>query len=87
VVCFVIVSVSDYIGDRTKAHGTIPHRQKRAVIEAHGTKARKDNSAHGQIRTWTNTHADNCAQGQIRTRTNTHMYKCAYSQYYQVIHS
>jgi hypothetical protein len=30
---------------------------------------------------------DKSAHGQIRTRTNTHMYKCAYSQYYQVIHS
>jgi hypothetical protein len=55
----------------TKAHTTIPHRQNRTVIEVHATKARMDNSAHGQL------HA----------RTNTHIYKCAYSQYYQVIHS
>jgi hypothetical protein len=60
------------LGDRTKAqttkaHTTIPHRQNRTVINAHATKARTDNSTHGQL----------------RARTNTHMYKCAYSQYFK----
>jgi hypothetical protein len=42
----------------TKAHTTIPHRQNRTVIEAHATKARTDNSAHGQLQARTNTHTD-----------------------------
>jgi ribosomal protein S30 len=43
----------------TKAHTSIPQRQNRTVINAHPTKARTDNSAHGQIRTCINTHIHN----------------------------
>jgi hypothetical protein len=58
----------------TKAHTTIPHRQNRTVINAHATKARTDNSAHGQIRTWTIARTDKFSHGQIRTCIKAHIH-------------
>jgi hypothetical protein len=71
---WVVLNGSMTKAQTTKALTTIPHRQNRTVIEAHATKARKDNSAHGQIRTQTIARMDKYAQGQIRTCINAHIH-------------
>jgi hypothetical protein len=58
----------------TKALTTIPHRQNSNVIEAHVTKARTDNSAHGQMRTRTIARTDKYAHGLIRTCINAYIH-------------